>query len=281
MKLTARTLTGFTTAAAMTLSLGIAGTADATLIAYEGFDYTAGEQLSGKSGGTGWVAESTWSVGNSARAVIQDGGLSYMNLQVSGNAIYNPTTSTTTASRAFANAPESGSVFFSFLVAGGETTFGRLGALLRPSDGSNSPGVIGLSAAQSFDGGSFGLRPNQANIGGLNNTNPGGAAVVGTNLVVAQYNYETNQASYWVNPTSLGGTAPAATISGIGFTDPTQLINQFLFGYSDSNATTAIFDEFRVGTTYASVTPIPEPGSLALLGLGGLLMLGRGRRADA
>ena len=37
-------------------------------------------------------------------------------------------------------------------------------------------------------------------------------------------------------------------------------------------------DEIRFGATYADVTPVPEPGSLALLGLGGLL-IARRRRA--
>ena len=39
----------------------------------------------------------------------------------------------------------------------------------------------------------------------------------------------------------------------------------------------AIVDEFRVGSTFASVTPVPEPTTLALLGLGGLAMLRRRR----
>jgi hypothetical protein len=37
------------------------------------------------------------------------------------------------------------------------------------------------------------------------------------------------------------------------------------------------FDEIRLGTTFASVAPIPEPGSLALAALGGLMMFRRRR----
>jgi hypothetical protein len=38
-----------------------------------------------------------------------------------------------------------------------------------------------------------------------------------------------------------------------------------------------LMDEIRIGTTLADVTPIPEPASVALLGLGGLMLLRRRR----
>jgi hypothetical protein len=41
----------------------------------------------------------------------------------------------------------------------------------------------------------------------------------------------------------------------------------------------AIYDAIRLGDTYADVTNVPEPASLALIGLGGVLMLGRRRSA--
>jgi hypothetical protein len=44
-------------------------------------------------------------------------------------------------------------------------------------------------------------------------------------------------------------------------------------------AENSLLDEIRIGTTLADVIPVPEPASLALLGLGGLLMLNRRRRA--
>ncbi len=50
------------------------------------------------------------------------------------------------------------------------------------------------------------------------------------------------------------------------------------YGHSSSNATFTN-DTFFAGTGF--VTVIPEPASLALLGLGGMLMLGRGRREQA
>lgn len=187
----------------------------------------------------------------------------------------------------FCQCPTSASVFFSFLVAGDGTTKGRYGALLRPDDGSNGPVVVGQSTGQSLSGvddttTAFTFRNNQATTGGLNGANANGTAILGTNLVVVEYNYDTNQARGWLNPTELGGTAPATTWSGIGFTDPNELdpakiVNQLFFGQTDTAGTSTIFDEFRIGTTYAAVTPVPEPVSLALLAMGGLLLLPRKR----
>ncbi|MFP4355149.1 MAG: PEP-CTERM sorting domain-containing protein [Phycisphaerae bacterium] len=37
-------------------------------------------------------------------------------------------------------------------------------------------------------------------------------------------------------------------------------------------------DEFRIGTESADVTPVPEPATMNLLGIGGLLTIRRRRR---
>ena len=254
------------------IGLGLAGNASAVLLAYEGFDYTVGENFSGKSGGTGWVTASSWDASNSFRMKINNGGLSYLGLSVAGNALNNSTTSSVRAQRSFANAPTSGSVFFSFLVNGDENTTGRYGANLRPADDTSGPGAVGQSGSQSLNGtAGFDFRADQTELG-FNGSNIGGTSIDGTNLLVVQYNYDTNEANYWANPTSLGGAAPAATVSGIGFTDPTKTIEEFFFGYQDTNSTSAIFDELRVGTTFASVTPVPEPSAAVLMGLGAALV---------
>ena len=40
----------------------------------------------------------------------------------------------------------------------------------------------------------------------------------------------------------------------------------------------AVVDEFRIGTEFADVTPVPEPATIGLLGLGGLVAIRRRRR---
>ena len=72
-----------------TLALGLAGstpTAHATLLVYEGFNYTLGQSLNGQTGGTGFAAESAWTAGNTG------GSAPY--LSPNGTAICDATTQT-------------------------------------------------------------------------------------------------------------------------------------------------------------------------------------------
>ena len=96
-----------------------AATVDAALIVYEGFDYTAGGNVTGQTGGTGpW--DSAWRTGPSpaVTAKIDSSGLSYPGLEVTGLAGDSATTGTTPpTSNNFRNVGpfNSGDVWFSFL----------------------------------------------------------------------------------------------------------------------------------------------------------------------
>jgi hypothetical protein len=105
-------------------------------------------------------------------------------------------------------------------------------------------------------------------------------------FLVAEYNVVSGSANdtgaLWINPGSadFGATsAPSATLtSGPGSSD-IGTINTVLIhsGASDfSSASGGIdFDELRIGTSWADVTPIPEPGAWgAIAGAGSLALCG-------
>jgi len=139
------------------------------------------------------------------------------------------------------------------------------------------------------------------------NTTGGGQdyATIGEDLyfIVMKYTFDpnspgnTDKVSIWVNPIAStlgynGGEALAGALGGsyysgidayvTGNQDASQLQSFLLIGQavaSSPNARSidASVDEIRIGTTWADVTPVPEPGVLALTGLGlmGLLSLRR------
>lgn len=84
----------------------------------------------------------------------------------------------------------------------------------------------------------------------------------------------------WINPdsSSFGGTEPAATIQQT-WTGTEQEgatgTNGFAAYKINASSLNAGFnlDELRVGTTWADVTPIPEPATIGMLGLGALVTI--------
>ncbi|MEM7624681.1 MAG: PEP-CTERM sorting domain-containing protein [Planctomycetota bacterium] len=105
------------------------------------------------------------------------------------------------------------------------------------------------------------------------------------NVVMAlEFNNPGDEIRYWVNPTNFFDestlTATAAISGSIG---GFQLgaesdLNRLSVGTTFTNRS-FFFDEALLGTESSDLGPIPEPTSLALLGLGGLAMLRRKARA--
>lgn len=134
------------------------------------------------------------------------------------------------------------------------------------------------------NGGAWGI----ATGTGSSFTSSGIAPVVGdTALLITKFELNAsgaNNAYFWViaNPASvtLGGTDPAvgtANASIVGATTD-QLKFKSLHLYLDNSNNRVSVDEIRLGQTFASVTPVPEPSTYAAIAALGVLALAWLRR---
>jgi hypothetical protein len=112
-------------------------------------------------------------------------------------------------------------------------------------------------------------------------------AVNSTIYLVAEYNVVSGSANdtsaLWINPSSVNfgaASAPAATLTGGSGSTDLGAINNVFIRPDPSTFSVASggirLDEFRVGTSWADVTPIPEPAAWgAMSGIGLLALCGR------
>ena len=78
----------------------------------------------------------------------------------------------------------------------------------------------------------------------------------------------TDTISLYVNP-ALGGGPPASPTVSLAVPHAATL-SQFDVDYGSLSGGSTMFDEIRLGQTFADVTPVPEPSSLLLAGLAAL-----------
>jgi hypothetical protein len=287
----------FTRSIVVLLSAGLlTAAASAAPIAYEGFAYNAGTQVGttgALNGGSGWSDAWSASDANAQQFQVASNGLSYSDTQgnvlvTGGRALqsFDATSVPRITRDADTSSIGTGTLWMSFLVRFVSTT--------EPTASPGTPDRFGFSF-ELLDGanGRFSIEKPSPNVSGqaptstISMSNRGGTAtansstlLTGTTMFLARVTFDASganeRADLWINPRLDGegnlGTPQIENLVSTGnwsWTGPVRL-----------SAIRSVweFDEIRFGTTYAQVTPyIPEPASLGLLGLAGL-MLGRRRR---
>jgi hypothetical protein len=260
------------------------GISTAALIASDDFeDYTAGVNLNTGAEGSGW--SSNWSA-NLDDTTVQSVSLS--NGTVSGGsqagrfqATENRSDISDALSRDFAS--QSGDVYMSFLL---QSTSGLGGDDFYNFQITN--GAVGnTSAALGVGIRNFGGNPFFARVGSSSNatTNASTNATQGTTFfLVAKFSKDGsanyNRTDLYINP----GLTEPVTSDATATSNVTGLSSVSLFtvrSFQPELGDTVLFDELRIGTTFADVLPtpaaIPEPSTplLILLGTSGLALLRR------
>ena len=279
---------------ALALSVGAAQAAPYT---YEGFDYTAGEQVGWSTpvhdGGTGWAA--AWDGATQGAPIVADSGLTYTD--GGGNALV-----TTGKGLLFDDGPDdAGRTLASGISAGSEAWFSVLldGAAFGVDSGLATEWVL-YDSSGAEDDTSLQVWSRDRGYGGMweialsangdadyfRDLNGDSYPVpTGTILLVAHIDNEKTTAGQvtadvWVNPSDITGSdlgTPFAslTVAGDGSQTYDRLYIHNSGGWGELDVT---YDEIRFGDTLADVTPVPEPLTVALMGVGGAIVALRRRR---
>ena len=251
-----------TTIAALLLTTA----AHAASIATEQFIYSAGA-IAGLNGGSGFT--SAWRGGGSVDSV----GQTYSGLATDGGGFVSSGNNS-------GNFRDLGTTYG----ADGTTIFVSLLMSAQPGFGPENPDYAGFSLFDGADDGSgerffLGQTFRQGVYGFVRTGNPDslstGLISTASTFLVAKIDFlaGADNVSLYINPTT-GLTAPDGTPTAAS-------VNSFNFDrirvQTGFNTAAFKFDEIRIGTTYADVSPVPEPTSMLLLGISGAALLTRRR----
>lgn len=257
--------------------------AQQTLPFYEPFptSYTAGSQIGSAPSSTIWSQGGGLGGGS---PIFTNSPLSYSGLVTDGSSLSVFMHSTSSGNRTRGlnfTTTSSGTLYASFLldVVAAPTANRMFASLTADSSASANGSVMGIFVNSS----------SQLQIGKNSSSAPAAgttaALTLGTvNLVVARYTWNAaagdDEFALWLNPSSLGGSAPTADISTTTGTDFADLDWFYLIQRNNASIASSVLllDELRIGTSWADVTPVPEPSVFALTGLGAFGLLAWFRR---
>jgi len=250
------------------LALFASLSAHATLLVYEGFDYSGASDVDGESGGTGWSG--AWGISGGGSGVVAGYDASSLSntaftgagFSSVGGALTNDH-NTFAAQRDFNTVIDldaDGAVYFSYLINMSELTVRD--DVQFTGTASSNPFEVRLNNEVAATGGS----------GTFQTTNLGLTAgttyfVVGKITTAAGAGNDFMSAKVYASGDTVSATEEFDITSAGAVVTGTLTGIQFYQGDSANNdGDPTIYDEFRLGTTWESVA-IPEPSSFVLVGL--------------
>ncbi|WP_404306500.1 PEP-CTERM sorting domain-containing protein [Neorhodopirellula lusitana] len=290
-----------------TLSL-VAGflvsSANAAVVVYESFDYTSGDDIVSQNGGIGF--DGAWTGAGNSENFDVGSGQSFGSLMTAGGSSARTARNGNGAiSRGLSAAAQTqltadnSTIWFSVLMDPTDAAITDGGGFATNSYGTLIFGDTAFTSASGASaptnsGNAFGVgfADTSDNSGDFANVQIQGVAyddgvldtsselVVGdvTSFIVGRIDFNADGTDDVMELYNV--TDPSLALPATAFATMTADLDQSGFNIiSIGDAQTSIFDEIRFGTTLAEVTPVavPEPSSLALLGLGGLVLFRRRR----